>query len=59
MQYNLLGLVVLICDIWALINIFQSGADTERKVLWTVLIVLLPLVGFIAWYFAGPKSGRA
>jgi Phospholipase_D-nuclease N-terminal len=59
MQYNLLGLVVLIADIWALINIFQSGADTERKILWTVLILLLPLVGFVAWYFAGPKTSRA
>ena len=37
----------------------QAPADTGRKVLWTVLVVVLPVVGFILWYFFGPKTGRA
>jgi hypothetical protein len=53
------GLIVLIADVWAIVNIFQSGADTGRKVLWTVLVVILPVLGFILWFFLGPKSGRA
>jgi hypothetical protein len=52
------GLLVLIADVWAIVNIFQSGATTGKKVLWTVVVLLLPVVGFILWYFAGPKSGR-
>ncbi|GAC1306522.1 MAG: PLD nuclease N-terminal domain-containing protein [Steroidobacteraceae bacterium] len=52
------GLIVLVADIWAIVNIFQSSADTGRKVLWTVLVVLLPVLGFILWYFLGPKTGR-
>ena len=60
MQYQGLGgLIVLIADVWAIVNIFQSGADTGRKVLWTVLVVILPVVGFILWFFLGPKTGRA
>ena len=60
MQYQGLGgLIVLIADVWAIVNIFQSGADTGAKVLWTVLVVLLPILGFILWYFLGPKTGRA
>jgi hypothetical protein len=60
MQYQGLGsLIVLIADIWAIVNIFQSAADTGRKVLWTVLVIVLPLLGFILWYFLGPKTGRA
>jgi hypothetical protein len=60
MQYQGIGgLIVLIADIWALVNIFQSAADTGRKVIWTVLVILLPLLGFIVWYFVGPKTGRA
>ena len=60
MQYpGLLGLVVLIADVWAIVNIFQSGADTGAKVLWTVLVILLPVLGFILWYFLGPKTGKA
>jgi hypothetical protein len=53
------GLLVLIADVWAIVNIFQSAADTGRKVLWTVLVIVLPVLGFILWYFLGPKTGRA
>jgi succinate dehydrogenase/fumarate reductase cytochrome b subunit len=60
MQYQGIGgLIVLIADVWAIVNIFQSGADTGRKVLWTVLVILLPVLGFILWYFLGPKIGKA
>lgn len=56
--HSLLGLLILIADVWAIVNIFQSQADTGRKVLWTVLVILLPLLGFILWYFLGPRTGR-
>lgn len=52
------SLLVLVADIWALVNIFQSGATTGAKVLWVVLVILLPIIGFIAWFLAGPKSIR-
>ena len=58
-QGSLFGLIVLIADVWAIINVFQSSADTGKKVLWTVLILLLPVLGFILWYFLGPKTGGA
>jgi hypothetical protein len=59
MQYQGLGgFIVLVADIWAIVNIFQSSADTGRKVLWTVLVILLPVVGFILWFFIGPRTGR-
>jgi hypothetical protein len=58
-QGGLGSLIVLVADVWALINIFQSSADTGTKVLWTVVVVLLPVLGFILWFFLGPKSGRA
>lgn len=60
MQYQGLGgLIILIADVWAIVNIFQSGADTGKKVLWTVLVIILPVLGFILWYFLGPKTGKA
>ena len=59
MQYHGLGgLIVLVADVWAIVNIFQSGADTGKKVLWTVLVIILPVLGFILWYFLGPKTGK-
>ncbi|AHK79857.1 MULTISPECIES: PLD nuclease N-terminal domain-containing protein [Ectothiorhodospira] len=55
---GLLGLVLLIAVIWAIVSTVQSRAGTGTKVLWIVLIVLLPLIGFILWLLLGPKAGR-
>lgn len=56
---SLWGILVLIADIWAIVNIVQSSASTGRKVGWTVLVILLPVLGFIVWLIAGPRTGRA
>ena len=55
---SLWGLIILVADIWAIINIVQSSATTGNKVLWTVLVFLLPVLGFLIWLIAGPKSSR-
>lgn len=52
------GLLVLVADIWAIVNIIQSSRDTTAKVLLTVLVILLPVLGFIIWLIAGPRTGR-
>jgi hypothetical protein len=57
--YNgLLGLLILAGDIWAIINIFQSSASNEKKLIWTLVVLLLPLLGLILWFFMGPRDGR-
>lgn len=55
---SLWGLIVLVADIWAIINIAQSSASTGKKVLWIVLVLVLPVVGVIVWFFIGPRGGR-
>jgi succinate dehydrogenase/fumarate reductase cytochrome b subunit len=56
---GLFGLLLLIGDIWAIINVAQSAADTGRKVLWIVLVLVLPLLGFLLWLMLGPRTGRS
>ena len=56
---SLLGLLILIGDIWAIINIFQSPVSNEKKLIWIIAVVLLPLLGLILWYFLGPRNRRA
>jgi hypothetical protein len=51
--------LVLIADIWAIINIVQSSADSGKKVLWVVLVLVLPVLGFVLWWFLGPRTGAA
>ncbi|MFZ0468646.1 MAG: PLD nuclease N-terminal domain-containing protein [Thiogranum sp.] len=53
---GLLGLIILVLDVWALVKTVQSGADTGAKVLWIVLIIILPVLGFILWLLFGPKG---
>ena len=53
---GIFGLLILVADIWAILNIFQSSADTFKKALWIVLVLVLPLLGVIIWYFAGPRE---
>ena len=56
--YNIWGLLILAGDVWAIINIFQSSASNEKKLLWTLVVVLLPVLGLILWFFLGPRDVR-
>jgi hypothetical protein len=53
------GIIVLILNIWAIVHIIGSTASTGAKVLWVLLILFLPVVGFIIWLIAGPRSRPA
>ena len=57
--HGLWGLLILAVDIWAIINILQSSASNGNKLLWIIVVVLLPLLGLILWYFLGPRGGKA
>jgi len=50
------GLVLLIASIYAVVKIAQSGATTAAKVVWITFVVVLPVIGLIAWFFVGPKG---
>jgi hypothetical protein len=56
MLESLIGLIILILDVWAILKIAQSGASTGAKALWIVLVLILPVAGFILWLIAGPKG---
>lgn len=53
------GLIILALDVWAIISVIGSAAGTGTKVLWTLLVLLLPVIGFIIWLIFGPRSGSA
>jgi hypothetical protein len=53
--YGIVGLVILILDIWAIVTIINSGRDFGTKVLWILLILILPVIGLIAWLLMGRR----
>lgn len=52
---GILGLTILIADIWAIVKTFESPSTTGSKVLWIVLILVLPILGLILWLIFGPR----
>jgi hypothetical protein len=51
------GLLLLIANIYAIVKTLQSNASTGSKVLWIVIVLILPVIGLIAWFLFGPKGG--
>jgi uncharacterized membrane protein len=50
------GVIILGLDIWAIISVIGSSATTARKVVWTLLVLVLPVLGFLIWLFFGPDT---
>ena len=53
------GTIVLALDIYAIYNVLTSGSSAGAKILWTILVLALPIVGFLIWLLAGPRSATA
>jgi len=50
----LLPLAAFCAGVFALVVLFRSGARTSTKVFWTAVIVLLPLLGALAYLLVSP-----
>jgi hypothetical protein len=53
---GIVGLLVLAGDIWAIINVLQSSASNGKKLVWILVVLLLPLLGLILWFLLGPRD---
>jgi len=56
---GLLGLIILVADVWAIVRTFGSSASSGAKVFWIVLILVLPVLGVLIWLVAGPRPIKA
>lgn len=57
-HYGILGILVLILDVWAIVNIVTSDRTAGPKVLWTILVLIFPVLGFLIWLFLGPRAHK-
>ena len=53
---GLLGLLLLVANVYAIVKTVQSNATTGAKVAWIVGILIFPLLGFVIWLFFGPRG---
>lgn len=52
-------LFALILGVWAVINILQNDRTGPLgKAIWSVLVMFVPFLGFVAWFFFGPKATK-
>ena len=55
---GIFSLILLVIDIFAIYKIVTSSAETVKKVIWILVVILLPLIGVILWWFMGSCSLR-
>ena len=54
-SFGICGLIVVVLDIVALVEVWKSTRSDGDKLLWTIGIVVFPFVGLIAYYLIGRK----
>lgn len=54
--YSILGVIHLILFVWAVIQILSSSMSIGSKILWTLIVFLLPVIGLILYYLIGRKA---
>ena len=50
------GIIIFVLDVWAIASIINTNERTTTKIIWIALVAILPVVGLIIWWFAGPKA---
>jgi hypothetical protein len=58
LEIGLFGLIHLILVLWAGLHVIGSSADPLPKAIWLAVLVFLPVLGLIAWFFLGPRAPR-
>lgn len=55
MLTSILGFIHFVIAAWAIYSIYKSNAGTGSKIIWALAVFFFPVVGLVAWFFAGPK----
>ena len=50
MIFRILPLLIVVIQVIAIVDIIKSNRDTERKALWIIGIIVLPIIGALAWF---------
>ena len=50
---TILTVVTIIFQLWALVDILKNEFTGYNKIIWLIVVILVPLVGFILYYFIG------
>jgi len=54
--YGLIGLLILVLDIIAIVSVLMGRGSVGHKLLWIILILILPVIGMILYFLIGRNS---
>lgn len=54
-MYGISGIIILVLDIFAIIQVLQSSLPPLNKLIWVLLILALPVLGLILWLLIGSR----
>jgi hypothetical protein len=52
----IVGIALLIADVWAILKTLQSPVTPGIKAAWVFVIFFLPFLGLVIWFLFGPRS---
>ena len=52
---RLIYLLIIVVDALVIIDILRSNKDMEKKVLWIIAVVFLPILGPVIYYVIGRR----
>ena len=52
---NLIYLAILVIDIVVILDIFKQSWDIAKKVIWTLIVLILPVVGPVVYWLIARK----
>ena len=55
----LVGVVILLLDIFAIFSVLLGSSEAGRKLLWILVILLLPVVGMVLYFLIGRSPADA
>lgn len=55
-MFRLIPILILIIDIIVILDIIKSNKDQEKKILWVIAVIFLPVLGPVLWYIMGKNN---
>lgn len=55
---SILAVLILLLDVLAIVQVWRTRIETGRKIIWSLVIALLPVVGLIMWFVAMSRIGK-
>jgi len=56
MEGLIFGIVAVSLAIWALLDVIRASMEMNHRILWMVLVILIPVIGPLIYFIKGKKK---